>query len=137
MKTKLALAILMGTVALAAGQTIPPTLDAIAETPTSITVLLTAGSEPIYGFDVYCHAQRSNRLVAHFRPGAYCPRIYSLQPGQNIAVIMGIETNGDICRQDSSITGLNCGTRYYLFAVPHGGGTATNIADGETTECSP
>src|ERR1041385_1658448 len=73
MKIRLALAILMGTVVLAMGQTTPPTFDAIAETPTTITVLLTAGSEPINGFDIYWKGAGTRWQVSRFYVGLNCP----------------------------------------------------------------
>jgi len=137
MKIRLALAILMGTVVLAMGQTTPPTFDAIAETPTTITVLLTAGSEPINGFDIYWKGAGTRWQVSRFYVGLNCPRSYALQPGQNIAVIIGIETTGDFCRTDSWLHGLNHCTQYLMYAVPHHTSAPTNVTTGETTGCGP
>jgi hypothetical protein len=137
MKIRLALAILMGTVALGMGQTTAPTLEAIAETPTTITVLVTAGSEPISGFDIYWKGARTRWQVSHFFVGLNCPRSYALEPFQNIAVIIGIETTGDFCRTDSWLHGLNNCSQYLMYVVPHHGGAPTNITIGETTGCGP
>ena len=135
MKTQLALAILLGTVALGMGQTTTPTLDAIAETPTTITVLLQAGSDPINGFDIYWKGAGTRWQVSRFYVGLNCPRSYALQPGENIAVIIGIETTGDFCRTDSWLHGLKTCSQYLMYVVPHHGGAPTNVTIGETTGC--
>ena len=127
----------MVTVAVGMGQTTEPTLDAIAETPTTITVLVTAGSEPIHGFDILWKGAGTKWQVSHFYVGLNCPRSYALEPFQNMAVIIGIDTTGDFCRTDSWLHGLKNCTQYSFFAVPHHGGEPTNLTIGETTGCSP
>ena len=42
--------------------------------------------------------------LSQFYVGLNCPRSYALQPGENSAVIMGIETTGDFCVRRAGCT---------------------------------
>jgi hypothetical protein len=131
MTIKLIAAMLMGSITLALGQVVPPALEVEEEAETSVTLKLTAGSEPIVGFDIYYWIPNHGFFLTQF-----CDS-YVLQPGETRAFSIGVRAKQG-CRFDWYPRPLYCGRTYYFAAFPHNQpGTVSNVADGRTLECGP
>ena len=128
--------LLMGSVDLGLGQVTSPTLEVVKETQTSVTLLLTAGSDAIDGFDIYYWIPGHGFFLTNFYGTAEdssCER-YTLEPGESLAVTIGAPAR-QRCRHDFTPRPLYCGRTYYFMAFPHNGSIQSNVTDGRTLEC--
>lgn len=112
----------------------PPTLDVLEVSHTTVTLLLTAGSKPIYsGFDVVTINIDNGRshVITFASEGSECER-YALRAGQSVRLVMG-SAKPDGCRQGPDT--LYCGTQYEFAVRPVGREIGTNSLVAATLPC--
>jgi hypothetical protein len=112
----------------------PPTLDVLEVSHNTVTLLLTAGSKPIYnGFDVVAININSGQshVITFLPEGSECDR-YALRAGQSVRLVMGT-AQPDSCRLGPDT--LYCGTQYEFAVRPIRREIGTNSLVASTLPC--